>query len=115
MRAEKALPLFSQSFVFRIFFQRETTHDSGCIASNRGRKLAMSLDDKIVSTFNTHMGHEGRAVRNMEKLLAKVAPGVRLIAPGFSATVDGFRGPLNEAEIPRAREFGKTLAQEMLG
>ena len=72
------------------------------------------LDGKLVSTFDTHMGHVGRGVRNMENLLAKVAPGARLITPGFSAAVDGFRGPLSEVEIPKAHEFGKTLGLEIL-
>jgi len=73
------------------------------------------LDGKIMSTFDTHMGHEGRGVRNMEKLLTKVAPDSRLISPGFSAAVDGFRGPLSGVEIPKAREFGNTLGKEILG
>jgi flavodoxin len=73
------------------------------------------LDGKIVSTFDTHMGHEGRGVRNMENLLTKVAPEARLFTPGFSGRVNGFRGPLSEDELPRAREFGKTLGLEILG
>jgi flavodoxin len=73
------------------------------------------LDGKIVSTFDTHMGHEGRGVTNMEKLLTKVAPNAYLITPGFSAAVEGFRGPLSKAEIPKAREFGKALGKEILG
>jgi flavodoxin len=72
------------------------------------------LDGKIVSTFDTHMGHEGRAVRNMESLLTKVSPDARLITPGFSGRVKGFRGPLSDEEIPKAYEFGKTIGQEML-
>jgi flavodoxin len=72
------------------------------------------LDDKLVSTFDTHMGHVGRGVRNMESLLNKVAPDARLITPGFSCLVDGFRGPLSEVEIPKAREFGKMIGAELL-
>jgi flavodoxin len=78
------------------------------------RAAKAGLDDKLVSTFDTHMGHEGRGVRNMEKLLTKVASGARLISPGFSCLVEGFRGPLSEEEIPKAREFGKTIGQEIL-
>ncbi|MHA1924685.1 MAG: flavodoxin family protein [Candidatus Thorarchaeota archaeon] len=74
----------------------------------------VGLDGKLVSTFDTHMGHEGRGVRNMEKLLTKVASSARLITPGFSCRVEGFRGPLSEEEIPRAREFGRTIGREIL-
>ncbi|MFW9803093.1 MAG: flavodoxin family protein [Candidatus Thorarchaeota archaeon] len=72
------------------------------------------LGGKFVSTFDTHMGQVGRGVKNMESLLTKIAPDARLITPGFSCRVEGFRGPLREEELPQAREFGKTIGLEIL-
>ncbi|MFX1367299.1 MAG: flavodoxin family protein [Promethearchaeota archaeon] len=73
------------------------------------------LDGKIVSTFDTYMSrNQSGGVRNMEGLLAKVAPAARLVSPGLSALVDGVRGPLNSSEFSRAREFGKSIGHEML-
>ncbi len=71
------------------------------------KKVAkIGLTDKIVATFDTYASvTKGRGVRNMEKILAKVAPDARIISPGLSALVHGFRGPLDEKEIPIAQEF----------
>jgi flavodoxin len=74
-----------------------------------------SLNGKIVSTFETYMGnHNTKATSKMEGTIRKKAPGARLITPGFSAVVDGFRGPLSAHEIPKAIEFGKSIGQEIL-
>ncbi len=73
------------------------------------------LDGKIVTTFETYMGnHDGKALRKMEALLMKKAPGARLVAPGFSALVDGYEGPLNAEDAVKGKEFGKTIGLELL-
>jgi menaquinone-dependent protoporphyrinogen IX oxidase len=73
------------------------------------------LDGKLVTTFETYMGnHNGKALRKMEELLMKKAPGARLVAPGFSAIVDGYEGPLNAEDAVRGKEFGKTIGLELL-
>ena len=73
------------------------------------------LDGKLVTTFETYMGnHDGKALRKMEDLLTKKAPGARLVAPGFSALVDGYEGPLNAEDAVKGKEFGKTIGQELL-
>jgi NAD(P)H dehydrogenase (quinone) len=73
------------------------------------------LDGKLVTTFETYMGnHNGKALRKMEELLTKKAPGARLVTPGFSALVDGYEGPLNEEDAAKGKEFGKTMGQKLL-
>ncbi len=73
------------------------------------------LDGKIVTTFETYMGgHNTKATSKMEETIRKKAPGARLITPGFSAVVDGFSGPLSAHEIPKAKEFGKSIGLEIL-
>ncbi len=74
------------------------------------------LDGKLGAVFDTYMGnHVGRAVKKLESEIEERAPGMRLVTSGFTALVDGFRGPLNPAELPRAREFGKAFGAELLG
>ncbi|MFQ5833324.1 MAG: flavodoxin family protein [Candidatus Thorarchaeota archaeon] len=73
------------------------------------------LDGKLGAVFDTYMGTQrARAVRKMESEIKRRAPGMRLVTPGFTALVDGFRGPLNPAELPRARDFGKAFGAELL-
>ncbi|MFW9800283.1 MAG: flavodoxin domain-containing protein [Candidatus Thorarchaeota archaeon] len=73
------------------------------------------LDGKLGAVFDTYMGAQrARAVKKMESEIKKRAPGMRLVTPGFTALVDGFRGPLNPAELPKAREFGKAFGVKLL-
>jgi len=74
----------------------------------------VGLGNKIVSTFDTYASvTKGRGVKNMESILAKVADDARVITPGHSALVHGFRGPLHESEGQRANDFGRRIAKEL--
>jgi flavodoxin len=73
------------------------------------------LDGKLVATFETYMGsHNSKALRKMEELLTKKAPGAQLVTPGFSALVDGYEGPLNAEDAVKGKQFGITIGQELL-
>ena len=73
------------------------------------------LDGKLITTFETYMGnHNGKALRKMEELLMKKAPGARIVSPGFSALVDGYEGPLNAEAAVKGKEFGKAFGQELV-
>ena len=73
------------------------------------------LDGKLVTTFQTHMGgHSDKAISKMEGTIRNKAPGARLVSPGFAALVDGYSGPLSAHEIPKAKDFGKKIGQEIL-
>ena len=75
----------------------------------------IGLNGKIVSTFGTYMmGKQSRGVKGMDKKLRKVARGAKVISPRCSAKVDGPRGPITAEEIPKAHEFGRAFAQEVL-
>jgi flavodoxin len=75
----------------------------------------IGLDGKVVSTFGTYMmGKQSRGVKGMDKKLRKVAQNAKVISPGFSAKVEGVRGPIVAEEIPRAHDFGKVFAEEVL-
>ncbi|MHA2378566.1 MAG: flavodoxin domain-containing protein [Candidatus Thorarchaeota archaeon] len=80
------------------------------------KAASVGLDGKLGAVFDTYMGpQKSRAVNKMESEIQKRAPGMKLFTPGLSALVDGFRGPLNEAELPKAREYGKSFGAELLG
>ena len=75
----------------------------------------LGLRGKVVSTFGTYMlGNQSRGVKGMDKKLRKVARDARVVSPGFSAKVEGVRGPIIAEEIPRAHEFGVAFAEEVL-
>ncbi|MFW9793873.1 MAG: flavodoxin domain-containing protein [Candidatus Thorarchaeota archaeon] len=75
----------------------------------------IGLEDKVVSTFGTYMiGNQSRGVKGMDKQLKKMARKAKVISPGFSAKVEGPRGPITAEEIPKAHEFGRTFAQEVI-
>ena len=79
------------------------------------RAAEIGLDGKVVSTFGTYMmGEQSRGVKGMDKKLRKIARHAKVISPGFSAKVEGVRGPIVAEEIPRAHEFGKAFAAEVL-
>ncbi|MFW9976078.1 MAG: flavodoxin family protein [Candidatus Thorarchaeota archaeon] len=75
------------------------------------------LDGKMVSSFDTYQSskHKGNAVRQIEEEVSKNAPRAKIFTPGLTAMVDGYEGPLNAAEPPKAREFGKKFAEELAG
>lgn len=85
-------------------------------ALNTIKRAAKSgLDEKIVACFGCYMmGDQSRGVKAMDKLVDKVAPNAFHIKPGFSAKVDGVRGPVNErvsSDIPR---FAKSIIDEVV-
>ena len=79
------------------------------------RAAEIGLQGKIVSTFGTYMvGKQSRGVKSMDKKLRKLAQNSKVISPGFSAKVEGVRGPIVAEEIPKAHDFGKAFAEEVL-
>ena len=71
----------------------------------------LNLETKKVAVFDTYMGKDfEKAVKKMEKKLSEKAPALKQIAPGLSILVKGMKGPIPEEELPKCREFGKTIA-----
>jgi flavodoxin len=73
------------------------------------------LKANLVASFDTYQapGHVGKAAHQIEDELKKKIPGAKVISPGLSALVLDRKGPLHDDELPKAREFGKTFAQEL--
>jgi len=79
------------------------------------RLKSLNPDGKYFAVFDTYLGkgfHE-KAVKRMEKRISETLPGLRKIAPALSIAVQGSKGPIAEAELPRCKEFGKTIAAEL--
>ena len=73
------------------------------------------LQTKLVASFDTYqaLGHIGKAAGQIEGELKKRIKGAKVFSPGFSALVLGRQGPLQDDELPKAREFGKKFADEL--
>ena len=77
--------------------------------------IKKGLTGRLVGAFETYQapGHSGRGVQKIEEMVRKGAPDAKIFSPGFSALVDGRKGPLNAAEPAKAKEFGKRYAEAL--
>jgi flavodoxin len=80
------------------------------------RAAKAGLAGKIGATFETYLAtsHLGKATKKLESIISDKAPDLSMITPGFSALVKSMEGPLEESEIPKAREFGQQFGQRLL-
>jgi flavorubredoxin len=71
----------------------------------------LNLGEKRFAVFDTYFGEDfEKAVKKMEKRINEKVSGLKMIAPGLSIRVQGMKGPIAEAELPKCKEFGKKLA-----
>ena len=76
----------------------------------------LKLEGKLVSVFDTYAGNEyEKAMKKMEKQIGEKAPSLKLSAPGLSIRVEGMRGPIAEGELPKCKEFGVIIANQLKG
>ena len=76
----------------------------------------LKLEAKLVAVFDTYAGNEyEKAVKKMEKRIGEKAPGLKLSSPGLSIRVEGVRGPITEGELPKCKEFGVVIANQLKG
>jgi len=74
----------------------------------------LNLGEKRFAVFDTYLGKDfEKAVKKMEKRINEKAPGMKMIASGLSIRVQGMKGPIAEAELPKCKEFGKKLATQI--
>ena len=73
------------------------------------------LDGKLVAAFDTYqaLGHRGKAAGQIRDVLKKNARGARIFSEDLTSLVDDYKGPLNEAEPAKAREFGQRFAKAL--
>ncbi len=73
------------------------------------------LAGKLVAAFETYQisSHAGNCTRQIVKEFKKSAPDAKFSSLSLSSLVEGYDGPLNEAEPAKAQEFGRRFAQEL--
>jgi flavorubredoxin len=80
------------------------------------RLAEFDLKAKNVAVFGTYSGRVrtvDRAVKKLEKIVEKKLPNLKLISPSLSIRVNGIPGPLVEGELPKCKDFGRTIANHL--
>lgn len=73
------------------------------------------LKGKLVAVFDTYIGKDfEKAVKKMEEQITARIPDLKLVTPGLSVRVTGMKGPVAEEELPKCREFGSRIANEIV-
>jgi flavorubredoxin len=68
-------------------------------------------EGKSAAVFDTYMAKDyEKAVKKMEEQIANKAPGLKLVSRGLSIRVKGMKGPIDEEDLPKCKEFGTTIA-----
>lgn len=75
-----------------------------------------SLSSKWFAAFDTYFQRQRyfqKAMKKLEKHITEQLPNLTQLAPGISIRVKGVNGPLVDGELPKAVEFGKTIAAQL--
>jgi len=74
----------------------------------------LDLKAKWVAVFDTYLGEDfEKATKKMEKRIGEKVPGLKLITSGLSIRVEGTKGPIVEGELPKCKDFGKKIANQL--
>ncbi|MEM4488110.1 MAG: flavodoxin domain-containing protein [Desulfurococcaceae archaeon] len=74
----------------------------------------LRLEGVMYAAFDTYMGGDReKAVRKIVERVSKRAPWLKQVAGGLSVRVQGLRGPVAEGELPKCREFGRSIAAQL--
>lgn len=80
------------------------------------RLAELDLKAKNVAVFGTYSGRvrdPDRAVKKLEKMAEKKLTNLKLISPSLSIRVNGIPGPLVEGELPKCKDFGRRIANQL--
>jgi flavodoxin len=76
-----------------------------------GKLGELPVNGKKAAAFDTCMKNDYEKTENkLEHLIAQKAPGIKVLTPGLSIIVNGFKGPAQPEELSKAIEFGKKIA-----
>jgi len=75
----------------------------------------LDLKAKWVAVFDTNLGGNQleKTVKKMEKRIGEKVPSLKLITSGLSIRVGRMKGPIVEGELPKCKEFGKKIANQL--
>ncbi len=75
-----------------------------------------NLKAKNAAIFGTYAGRvrsPDRAVKKLGKMVEKKLPNLKIIVPSLSVRVKGVTGSLVEGELPRCRDFGREIGNQL--
>jgi len=75
----------------------------------------LDLKAQWAAVFDTSFGGPNfeKATKKMEKRISEKIPKLKLITPGLSTKVAGMKGPIAEGELPKCKDFGKKIADQL--
>ncbi len=74
----------------------------------------LPLKNKMFAVFDTYIKEDfEKAVNKMEKRINEKVPELKQIASGLSIKVQDMKGPILEEELPKCKEFGKKIANQL--
>jgi flavodoxin len=74
----------------------------------------LHVNGKKAAAFDTCMKNDyEKTEKKLERLIAQKAPGIKVLTPGLSIVVNGFKGPTQPEELNKAVEFGKKIAGQI--
>jgi len=74
----------------------------------------LDLKAKWVAVFDTYLGGDfEKAVKKMEKRIGEKVPALKLVTSGLSIKVGGMKGPIVDGELPKCKDFGKNIANQL--
>lgn len=74
----------------------------------------IEMTGKKVAVFDTYLGGDfNKVVKKMEGRIRDKVPSLNLISPGLSIRVDEMKGPIAEGELPKCRDFGRNIADQL--
>jgi menaquinone-dependent protoporphyrinogen IX oxidase len=80
------------------------------------RLAELDLKASGVAVFGTYSGKirsPDRAAKKLEKMAEKKLPNLKLISPSISIRVHGIPGPIMEGELPKCKDFGRRIANQL--
>ena len=80
------------------------------------RLAKLDLKAKNMAIFGTYAGKirdPDRAVKKLEKTAEQKLPNLKLILPSLSVRVHGIPGPVAEGELPKCKDFGRRIANQL--
>ena len=76
----------------------------------------LDLKGEWVAVFDTYLGGDfEKAVKKMEGRIDEKVPNLKIITSGLSIKVGGIKGPIVEKDLPKCKEFGKKIANQLRG
>ncbi|MCK5152032.1 MAG: FprA family A-type flavoprotein [Candidatus Thorarchaeota archaeon] len=79
------------------------------------RASIVHVKGKIGGIFDTYTGgNKGVALTKLRTIVNEKFPGIEFLGDGFSAKVEGRKGPLAENEVKVAWDFGKEISKKLV-